>query len=173
MYSNFLYWCKTLILFCPFPGLQDVLPEFLRGRFVEAALSYVACNSEGELRCRNNDCWCHCSPRFPQCNCPFIDIKVMEENLEKSNQAWSSLNHEFMESGKVAVLAVWFFWSSMCICFKLHQHHIFVHFNEGLFNPLGITRLSVQCPLSTLQMWNRLLFMLNSYLSEDRNKEGL
>ena len=82
-----------------FTGLQDVLPEFLRGRFVEAALSYVACNSEGELLCRNNDCWCRCSPRFPECNCPFADIKVMEENLEKSKEAWGSFNQEFMESG--------------------------------------------------------------------------
>uniref|UniRef100_A0A3Q3M7V0 Bone morphogenetic protein/retinoic acid inducible neural-specific 2 n=1 Tax=Mastacembelus armatus TaxID=205130 RepID=A0A3Q3M7V0_9TELE len=79
-------------------GLQDVLPEFLRGRFVEAALSYVACNSEGELLCRNNDCWCRCSPRFPECNCPFADIKVMEENLAKSRDAWKSFNQDFMES---------------------------------------------------------------------------
>lgn len=86
-------------MFLFFPGLQDVLPEFLRGRFVEAALSYVACNSEGELLCRNNDCWCRCSPRFPECNCPFADIKVMEENLEKSKDAWNSFNQEFMESG--------------------------------------------------------------------------
>uniref|UniRef100_A0A8C7XZ23 Bone morphogenetic protein/retinoic acid inducible neural-specific 2 n=1 Tax=Oryzias sinensis TaxID=183150 RepID=A0A8C7XZ23_9TELE len=79
-------------------GLQDVLPEFLRGRFVQAALSYVACNSEGELICRNNDCWCQCSPRFPECNCPFADIKVMEENLEKCKVAWNNFNQEFMES---------------------------------------------------------------------------
>ncbi|XP_037131619.1 BMP/retinoic acid-inducible neural-specific protein 2 [Syngnathus acus] len=79
-------------------GLQDVLPEFLRGRFVEAALSYVACNSEGELLCRSNDCWCRCSPRFPECNCPFADIKVMEENLEKSKEAWNSFNQDFIES---------------------------------------------------------------------------
>lgn len=88
---------KKVLLF--FPGLQDVLPEFLRGRFVEAALSYVACNSEGELLCRNNDCWCRCSPRFPECNCPFADIKVMEENLEKSKDTWNTFNQEFMESG--------------------------------------------------------------------------
>lgn len=88
-----------LIFFFLISGLQDVLPEFLRGRFVEAALSYVACNSEGELLCRNNDCWCRCSPRFPECNCPFADIKVMEENLEKSKAAWNNLNQEFMESG--------------------------------------------------------------------------
>ncbi|XP_056149275.1 BMP/retinoic acid-inducible neural-specific protein 2 [Lampris incognitus] len=79
-------------------GLQDVLPEFLRGRFVEAALSYVACNSEGELLCRNNDCWCRCSARFPECNCPFTDVKVMEENLRKSKESWSNFNDEFMES---------------------------------------------------------------------------
>lgn len=85
----------------PPPGLQDVLPEFLRGRFVEAALSYVACNSEGDLLCRNNDCWCRCSSRFPECNCPFADIKVMEENLEKSKEAWNNLNQEFMESGRL------------------------------------------------------------------------
>lgn len=104
LHSQYIYFISTfsltmffLIFF--FPGLQDVLPEFLRGRFVEAALSYVACNSEGELLCRKNDCWCRCSPRFPECNCPFADIKVMEENLEKSKQAWSGFNQEFMESG--------------------------------------------------------------------------
>ncbi|KAL4656115.1 BMP/retinoic acid-inducible neural-specific protein 2 [Arapaima gigas] len=79
-------------------GLQDVLPEFLRSRFVEAALSYVACNSEGELLCRNNDCWCRCSAKFPDCNCPFADIKVMEDNLRHSKESWTSLNTEFQES---------------------------------------------------------------------------
>lgn len=96
------YWAWRGVLprvWLLFPGLQDVLPEFLRGRFVEAALSYVACNSEGELLCRNNDCWCQCSPRFPECNCPFADIKVMEENLEKSKVTWNNFNQEFMESG--------------------------------------------------------------------------
>ncbi|XP_068594312.1 BMP/retinoic acid-inducible neural-specific protein 2 [Cebidichthys violaceus] len=85
-------------------GLQDVLPEFLRGRFVEAALSYVACNSEGELLCRNNDCWCRCSPRFPECNCPSADIKVMEENLKKSRDGWDGFNQEFMESDEFKAL---------------------------------------------------------------------
>ncbi|XP_067109481.1 BMP/retinoic acid-inducible neural-specific protein 2 [Osmerus mordax] len=79
-------------------GLQDVLPEFLRNRFVEAALSYVACNSEGELLCRNNDCWCHCSAKFPDCNCPFADIKVNEDNLRKIKEAWNTFNNDFMES---------------------------------------------------------------------------
>ncbi|XP_028833950.1 BMP/retinoic acid-inducible neural-specific protein 2 [Denticeps clupeoides] len=79
-------------------GLQDVLPEFLRNRFVEAALSYVACNSEGELLCRNNDCWCRCSSKFPDCNCPFADIKAMEESLRKSKETWTNCNEEFMES---------------------------------------------------------------------------
>ncbi|XP_021445188.1 BMP/retinoic acid-inducible neural-specific protein 3 [Oncorhynchus mykiss] len=79
-------------------GLQDVLPEFLRNRFVEAALSYVACNTEGELLCRNNDCWCRCSAKFPDCNCPLADIKVMEENLHKSKESWTNFNTEFMES---------------------------------------------------------------------------
>ncbi|XP_036410598.1 BMP/retinoic acid-inducible neural-specific protein 2 [Megalops cyprinoides] len=79
-------------------GLQDVLPEFLRTRFVEAALSYVACNSEGELLCRNNDCWCRCTTKFPDCNCPFADIKAMEENLRKSKESWINFNMEFEES---------------------------------------------------------------------------
>uniref|UniRef100_A0A8C5FJH0 Bone morphogenetic protein/retinoic acid inducible neural-specific 2 n=1 Tax=Gadus morhua TaxID=8049 RepID=A0A8C5FJH0_GADMO len=79
-------------------GLQAVLPGFLRGRFVEAALSYVACSSEGELLCHNNDCWCRCSAHFPACNCPFADIRVMEENLKKSNDAWSEFKKHFMES---------------------------------------------------------------------------
>lgn len=81
-------------------GLQDVLPDFLRNRFVEAALSYVACNSEGELLCRNNDCWCRCSAKFPDCNCPFLDIRAMEESLRKSRETWITLNNEFIESGK-------------------------------------------------------------------------
>ncbi|XP_061098133.1 BMP/retinoic acid-inducible neural-specific protein 2 [Conger conger] len=79
-------------------GLQDVLPEFLRNRFVEAALSYVACNSEGELLCRNNDCWCRCTTKFPECNCPFTDIKAMEENLRKNKESWINFNVEFEES---------------------------------------------------------------------------
>ncbi|XP_060787190.1 BMP/retinoic acid-inducible neural-specific protein 2 [Neoarius graeffei] len=79
-------------------GLQDVLPDFLRNRFVEAALSYVACNSEGELLCHNNDCWCQCSAKFPDCNCPFLDIRAMEESLRKSREAWITLNNEFIES---------------------------------------------------------------------------
>ncbi|KAJ8406177.1 hypothetical protein AAFF_G00304080 [Aldrovandia affinis] len=79
-------------------GLQDVLPEFLRNRFVEAALSYVACNSEGELLCRNNDCWCRCTSKFPDCNCPFTDIKAMEENLRKGKGSWINFNMEFEES---------------------------------------------------------------------------
>lgn len=67
---------------------------------MEAALSYVACNSEGELLCRNNDCWCRCSTKFPDCNCPFLDIRAMEESLRKSREAWISMNNEFTESGK-------------------------------------------------------------------------
>ncbi|KAJ3594982.1 hypothetical protein NHX12_004287, partial [Muraenolepis orangiensis] len=81
-------------------GLQDVLPASLRGRFVEAALSYVACSSEGELLCHNNDCWCRCSTRFPSCNCPVADITVMEKNMRKNKEAWRDLNHHFMESGE-------------------------------------------------------------------------
>ncbi|KAG9273612.1 BMP/retinoic acid-inducible neural-specific protein 2 [Astyanax mexicanus] len=79
-------------------GLQDVLPDFLRNRFVEAALSYVACNSEGELLCRSNDCWCQCSAKFPDCNCPFTDIKAMEDSLRKSKESWVASNNEFIES---------------------------------------------------------------------------
>ncbi|KAK1329248.1 hypothetical protein QTO34_011428 [Cnephaeus nilssonii] len=46
-------------------GLQVLLPEYLRERFVAAALSYITCSSEGELICKENDCWCQCSPTFP------------------------------------------------------------------------------------------------------------
>nr|XP_006634780.2 PREDICTED: BMP/retinoic acid-inducible neural-specific protein 3-like [Lepisosteus oculatus]XP_015210624.1 PREDICTED: BMP/retinoic acid-inducible neural-specific protein 3-like [Lepisosteus oculatus] len=81
-------------------GLQEVLPEFLRTRFVEAALSYVACNSEGELLCHNNDCWCRCTNKFPDCNCPSADIKAMEENLRKIKDTWANINTEFEESGR-------------------------------------------------------------------------
>lgn len=106
-------WCRA--------GLQDVLPEFLRSRFVEAALSYVACNSEGELLCRNNDCWCHCSPKFPECNCPFADIKAMEENLRKSKDTWVNFNNDFMGSGKTQLptLAVLPPMCVFCFCIEI------------------------------------------------------
>ncbi|KAM6948740.1 BMP/retinoic acid-inducible neural-specific protein 2, partial [Aplochiton taeniatus] len=84
-------------------GLQDVLPEFLRNRFVEAALSYVACNSEGELLCRDDDCWCRCAAKYPECNCPVADIRVMEENLRKSKESWEAFNGDFMESDEFKV----------------------------------------------------------------------
>lgn len=99
IYRLFVLW-STKKFFYLNSGLQDVLPDFLRNRFVEAALSYVACNSEGELLCRNNDCWCRCSAKFPDCNCPFLDIRAMEESLRKSRETWFTLNNDFIESGK-------------------------------------------------------------------------
>lgn len=91
-----------LIPFLPFPsGLQVILPEYLQEHFVQAALSYIACNSEGEFICKDNDCWCQCGPKFPECNCPYMDIQAMEENLVRISETWNTYNSEFEESGEI------------------------------------------------------------------------
>ncbi|MGH0138156.1 UNVERIFIED_CONTAM: hypothetical protein FKN15_045927 [Acipenser sinensis] len=79
-------------------GLQVILPEYLKKRFVQAALSYIGCNSEGEFICKDNDCWCECSSRFPECNCPYRDLKAMEDNLLHIREAWTIINNDFEES---------------------------------------------------------------------------
>ncbi|XP_075944802.1 BMP/retinoic acid-inducible neural-specific protein 3-like isoform X1 [Anarhichas minor] len=79
-------------------GLQVILPDYLRESFVQAALSYIACNGEGEFVCKDNDCWCHCNPKFPECNCPYMDIQAMEESLERITETWAMLYKEFEES---------------------------------------------------------------------------
>ena len=81
-------------------GLQVLLPDYLQERFVQAALSYIACNSEGEFICKDNDCWCQCGPKFPECNCPSMDIQAMEENLLRTTETWKAYNMDFEESGK-------------------------------------------------------------------------
>lgn len=82
-----------------FTGLQAVLPEYLRSRFVQAALGYIGCNAEGQFVCRDNDCWCQCSTEYPQCNCPYADIRSQENYLEHTREAWTQANQEFEESG--------------------------------------------------------------------------
>lgn len=81
-------------------GLQVLLPEYLRERFVAAALSYITCSSEGELICKENDCWCQCSPTFPECNCPDADIQAMEDSLLQIQDSWATHNRQFEESGE-------------------------------------------------------------------------
>uniref|UniRef100_A0A3P9K4M1 Bone morphogenetic protein/retinoic acid inducible neural-specific 3a, tandem duplicate 2 n=1 Tax=Oryzias latipes TaxID=8090 RepID=A0A3P9K4M1_ORYLA len=79
-------------------GLQVILPDYLRESFVLAALSYITCNGEGEFVCKENDCWCNCDPKFPECNCPYMDIQAMEESLERITETWGILYKEFEES---------------------------------------------------------------------------
>ncbi|KAI1892144.1 hypothetical protein AGOR_G00150950 [Albula goreensis] len=79
-------------------GLQVILPEYLRIRFVQAALSYIACNGEGDFVCKDNDCWCKCDHKFPECNCPYMDIQAMEESLLRITDSWNSLYKEFEDS---------------------------------------------------------------------------
>ncbi|KAJ8279100.1 hypothetical protein COCON_G00061660 [Conger conger] len=79
-------------------GLQVILPDYLKSRFMEAALNYIGCNFEGEFVCKDNDCWCQCSARFPHCNCPEVDVRAMEENLRNIREAWTQANREFEDS---------------------------------------------------------------------------
>ncbi|XP_062411370.1 BMP/retinoic acid-inducible neural-specific protein 3a.2 [Sardina pilchardus] len=79
-------------------GLQIILPDYLRDVFVQAALSYIACNGEGGFVCKDNDCWCECDTKFPECNCPYMDIQAMEESLQRVSESWASLYKEFEDS---------------------------------------------------------------------------
>ncbi|XP_041913829.1 BMP/retinoic acid-inducible neural-specific protein 3a.2 [Alosa sapidissima] len=79
-------------------GLQIILPDYLRDVFVQAALSYIACNGEGGFVCKDNDCWCECNAKFPECNCPYMDIQAMEESLHRVSESWESLYKEFEDS---------------------------------------------------------------------------
>ncbi|XP_077188616.1 BMP/retinoic acid-inducible neural-specific protein 2 [Paroedura picta] len=100
-------------------GLQALLPEYLKERFVAAALSYISCNSEGELICRENDCWCQCGLSFPQCNCPEGDIHAMEESLFQIHDSWDSHNQQFEDSEELQALVKKFpgdrFWNITAI----------------------------------------------------------
>ncbi|KAI5612651.1 BMP/retinoic acid-inducible neural-specific protein 3 isoform X1 [Silurus asotus] len=87
-------------------GLQVLLPEYLRSRFVQAALSYISCNSEGRFTCRNNDCWCQCSEGHPKCNCPYASLRAQHANLEHANQAWKQTNLEFEQSDEFQAFMV-------------------------------------------------------------------
>ncbi|KAM4722138.1 BMP/retinoic acid-inducible neural-specific protein 2 [Rhinophrynus dorsalis] len=79
-------------------GLQAILPQYLRGRFVRAALSYISCNSQGELECHGGECWCRCDPVYPQCNCPTDDIQLLEKSLAQAQEQVTNENKEFEES---------------------------------------------------------------------------
>uniref|UniRef100_A0A8C5E0F6 BMP/retinoic acid-inducible neural-specific protein 3-like n=1 Tax=Gouania willdenowi TaxID=441366 RepID=A0A8C5E0F6_GOUWI len=80
-------------------GLQAILPEYLRARFVQAALSYIGCNEEGQFVCRENDCWCQCAVNYPHCNCPEVDLRAMEASLLQIRDSWNIANQDFEESG--------------------------------------------------------------------------
>ncbi|KAL0966795.1 hypothetical protein UPYG_G00300230 [Umbra pygmaea] len=79
-------------------GLQVVLPAYLRSRFIQAALNYIGCNSEGQFVCRATDCWCQCNPEFPQCNCPQKDLQALENNLLRLSESWTLANQGFEDS---------------------------------------------------------------------------
>lgn len=100
--SSFIH--VTFPCFCPVfvlaSGLQAILPEYLRARFVQAALSYIACNEEGQFVCRDNDCWCQCAVDYPQCNCPKVDLRAMEASVLEIQDSWNRANQDFEESGQ-------------------------------------------------------------------------
>ncbi|XP_073495813.1 BMP/retinoic acid-inducible neural-specific protein 1 [Phyllobates terribilis] len=79
-------------------GLQIIMPQYLQEKFVQAALSYIMCNGEGEYVCRSSQCSCLCSESFPQCNCPFTDIQIMENTLSNQGKAWALAYKDFESS---------------------------------------------------------------------------
>ncbi|XP_024130223.1 BMP/retinoic acid-inducible neural-specific protein 3 [Oryzias melastigma] len=79
-------------------GLQAILPGYLQSCFIQAALNYIGCKSEGQFVCQNNDCWCECSAAFPQCNCPLSELDTLEKSLLHIRDSWRLINREFEES---------------------------------------------------------------------------
>ncbi|XP_059201304.1 BMP/retinoic acid-inducible neural-specific protein 3-like [Centropristis striata] len=79
-------------------GLQVILPGYLQSRFIQAALNYIGCKSEGQFVCQNSDCWCECTVDFPQCNCPLTDLETLESSLLRIRDTWRLTNQEFEES---------------------------------------------------------------------------
>ncbi|XP_062259553.1 BMP/retinoic acid-inducible neural-specific protein 3-like [Platichthys flesus] len=79
-------------------GLQVILPGYLQSRFIQAALSYIGCKSEGRFVCQNSDCWCECTVDFPRCNCPHSDLDTLQNNLLRIRDSWRLTNREFEES---------------------------------------------------------------------------
>lgn len=93
-------WGLTWSCFSWCTGLQVILPRYLQSRFIQAALGYIGCKSEGRFVCQNGDCWCKCSTSFPQCNCPHFDLDTLQNNLLRIRDSWRLSNQEFEESGE-------------------------------------------------------------------------
>lgn len=89
-----------LVWFLCFSGLQVIFPDYLQEKFVQSALSYIMCNGEGEYVCHDNKCICQCADEYPQCNCPFTDIQIMEKTLLGMSEAWAASYKDFEASGK-------------------------------------------------------------------------
>ncbi|XP_053703063.1 BMP/retinoic acid-inducible neural-specific protein 3-like [Synchiropus splendidus] len=79
-------------------GLQELLPQHLRSRFVQAALNYLGCGEEGHFLCRHHDCWCRCSAEAPRCNCPEEELRALEASLVRIRGSWAAANQDFEES---------------------------------------------------------------------------
>lgn len=98
---SFLYIHSCLCTVSVFAsGLQAILPEYLRSRFVQAALSYIGCNEEGQFVCRDSACWCQCAVEYSQCNCPKMDLSAMEASLLQIRDSWNMANQDFEASGQ-------------------------------------------------------------------------
>lgn len=88
-------------------GLQAILPGYLQSRFIQAALNYIGCKSEGQFVCQSSDCWCECSVDFPQCNCPHSDLDTLGNNMLRIRDTWRLTNQEFEESGESEINSMW------------------------------------------------------------------
>lgn len=158
MYNSPLHSPLVCPVFGLVSGLQAVLPEYLRARFVQAALSYIGCNEEGQFACRDNDCWCQCAVDYPHCNCPEVELRAMEASLLQSRDSWNVANQEFEESGQYFSFWTWY-WSSLWQPTK--QRHRW----QGRNGQLHIKRLQTETskPGEPSQPFN-LNFSLNCFL---------
>ncbi|KAA8587361.1 hypothetical protein FQN60_016223 [Etheostoma spectabile] len=80
------------------PENKVQLQGYLQSRFIQAALNYIGCKSEGQFVCQSSDCWCKCSVDFPQCNCPLSDLDTLESNLLRIGDTLRLTYQKFEES---------------------------------------------------------------------------
>lgn len=88
---------------------------------MQAALSYIGCNEEGQFVCRDNDCWCQCAIDFPHCNCPEVDLRALEASLLKIRDSWNTANQDFEESGQLCLFIYVFIVFPVLHSFKVHD----------------------------------------------------
>lgn len=142
------------------------------------------CNGEGEYICHDNRCICQCADEYPQCNCPFTDIQIMENTLLGMSEAWAASYKDFEASGKAAsctnmcrVLWRYLFHLNMCdtptndmyICTSSSACLILLNFPEEVCGRLlaHCTGLSISLPCTCVTFTSLRIREIAAHLMQD------